>query len=312
MEKEIVTLAISGVANALTSKDSNHILAVSDDIYDQTLEVRQSTLNTYLINRVDTIDEIITENEEVIANSITDINENLNTIDSSVKSHKNLIQEHTNTLNNLNATIDARITPKIAGIIANAPENYDTLLEIAHYIETDSTRAAQILINIETLSKQVIQDKGVITSYDDLVEAGHYSGSYDNEKFVMFVLVNNTEIAQIKLKYSNQQVFIEKRTKIDDIWSEWNDIQHNTINLTFTQEDTNYIAYYTGSSGSLVIELPSEGTVTISGEIGLNGYYELENGTLTGTSFTKFLDMTGITSVKIVSNVNPISAKIYT
>lgn len=280
MEKEIVTLAISGVANALTSKDSNHILAVSDDIYDEDLEVRQSTLNTHLINRVDTIDDVI--------------------------------QEHTNTLNNLNTTIDDRITPKIAGIIANAPENYDTLVEIAHYIEEDNTRAAQILTNIQTLSKQVIQDKGVITSYDDLVEAGHYSGSYDNEKFVMFVLVNNTEIAQIKLKYSNQQIFIEKRTKIDDVWSEWNDVQHNTINLTFSQEGTNYIAYYTGSSGSLIIELPSEGIVTISGEVGLNGYYELENGTLTGVSFTKFLDMTGITSVKIVSNVNPTSAKIYT
>lgn len=210
----------------------------------------------------------------------------------------------TDRLEQISESVNPEALQQITQSISNISEQIDLL-------NTSVGNNTSLIQNLQN-NPESIRNKGIITSYDELTESGHYSGTCNDEQFVLFVLVNNSEIAQIKLKYNNQQALIEKRVRINGIWSEWNDITRNTINLAFVAEDSNYVAYYTGNSGSLVIELPSEGIITLTGEIGLNGYYELENGTLTGTSFTKFLDMTGITSVKIVSNVNPTSAKIYT
>lgn len=52
-------------------------------------------------------------------------------------------------------TIRAIAAEEVAKVVANAPEDYDTLKEIADYIDSDKTNAAQINNSISNINKEL-------------------------------------------------------------------------------------------------------------------------------------------------------------
>lgn len=91
------------------------------------------------------------------------------------------------------------------------------------------------------------------------------------------------------------------------------------MNLTFQKQDNgNYEVEYTGSTGTLQILAPIDTQMWVLGHAGVTDtegnkvYDSLENTYSKGESFLYLLDMTGLTSVKIICDKQPIKAMITT
>lgn len=80
------------------------------------------------------------------------------------------------------------------------------------------------------------------------------------------------------------------------------------MNLTFTAVEGKYEATYTGGTGALQIICEPGTEIYVMGTAGATEYHTLE--VMTGSKFLRWLDMTGLTSVKIVSDTKPITALI--
>lgn len=89
------------------------------------------------------------------------------------------------------------------------------------------------------------------------------------------------------------------------------------MNLTFQkQTNGNYEVEYTGSTGTLQVLAPIDTQMWVLGHAGVTDtksnkvYDTLENTYSKGESFLYLLDMTGLTSVKIICDKQPIKAMI--
>jgi hypothetical protein len=85
------------------------------------------------------------------------------------------------------------------------------------------------------------------------------------------------------------------------------------MELNFKQVNGNYEVEYTGSTGTLQILAPVDTQMWVLGNAGIsndNGkvYDNLENSYQKGESFINLIDMTGLTSVKIICDKQPIKA----
>lgn len=86
------------------------------------------------------------------------------------------------------------------------------------------------------------------------------------------------------------------------------------MELTFNQINGNYEVEYTGATASLQLIAPVNTQMWVLGHAGViddkgnKVYNALENSYQVGESFLNLLDMTGLTSVKIICDKQPIKA----
>ena len=77
------------------------------------------------------------------------------------------------------ATVEGSVAQRIAAIVANAPEKYDTLKEIATWIESDTDGAAKMQADIATLEVDKL-DKTSVSSWAKASTKPNYTASEIN------------------------------------------------------------------------------------------------------------------------------------
>ena len=77
------------------------------------------------------------------------------------------------------ATVEGSVAQRIAAIVANAPEKYDTLKEIATWIESDTDGAAKMQADIATLETDKL-DKTSVSSWAKASTKPEYTASEIN------------------------------------------------------------------------------------------------------------------------------------
>lgn len=107
-------------------------------------------MNIALINKI----KILILNELSRRNTILK-----NNINSAIKNVEKIALNNKKNIENLvipdNSSIEEIVNLAIAKIVSNAPEDLDTLKEIADYIESDKINAANINISIDSLTKTI-------------------------------------------------------------------------------------------------------------------------------------------------------------
>ena len=102
--------------------------------------------------------------------------------ESRAKKQEQLLQTAINVLNGTDeGSVHKAVVDGIATIVANAPENFDTLKEIANYIEEDETRAANISNQLSELNKKTSNvEKDVNTIKGDYVTKSYFDDAFEN------------------------------------------------------------------------------------------------------------------------------------
>ena len=110
------------------------------------------------------------------------------------------------------ATVDDKIATEIAKVVADAPEDFDTLKEVADYIASDKTRAAQIETAISDLSTNKADKTDIpdITNFATKAEVAAVDEKVDAIDLTPYATIEyvNSEIARIEEEIPDTSAFI--------------------------------------------------------------------------------------------------------
>lgn len=111
-----------------------------------------NSLNSLLRSSIASIKSKFINDINKLNSDISILNIHINDIEKIALNNKKLIE---NLVIPDNSSIESIINSSIAKIVADAPEDLDTLKEVADYIASDKTNAANIVIAIDSLTKNL-------------------------------------------------------------------------------------------------------------------------------------------------------------
>lgn len=197
-----ITAAINAlrteIVGTLGEGDSATLAAINDEL--DTLFIGFTNLSTSL-GEITINGKNIVEGENLAAKQITLAGGDIkvggsssvkdSTVEAAIASHQSAID----TLNGTGAgSVSKQVADAIAGVVNSAPEDFDTLKEIADYIASDKTNATQINNDLSAIKNYSVNGRkfseasnGAITLYDSDIS---YEAGADN------VYVKGTDVEE--------------------------------------------------------------------------------------------------------------------
>lgn len=197
-----ITAAINAlrteIVGTLGEGDSATLAAINDEL--DTLFIGFTNLSTSL-SEITINGKNIVEGDNVAAKQITLAGTDIkvggsssvkdSTVEAAIASHQSAID----TLNGTGAgSVSKQVADAIAGVVNSAPEDFDTLKEIADYIASDKTNATQINNDLAAIKNYSVNGRkfseasnGAITLYDSDIS---YEAGADN------VYVKGTDVEE--------------------------------------------------------------------------------------------------------------------
>lgn len=145
--------------------------ALSSDV---TTEVqRASSAETALGAKIDAIFKPDSEGKEASGSVVTYVNKKIEAVNSAASTLASKVTANENAIATLNGSADTEgsvaktVATEIAKVVAEAPENFDTLKEIADWIANDKTGAAKMQADIAKLNGGETVDGSVAKALKD-------------------------------------------------------------------------------------------------------------------------------------------------
>lgn len=139
------------------------------------------------------------------------------TVEAAIASHQSAID----TLNGTGAgSVSKQVADAIAGVVDSAPEDFDTLKEIADYIASDKTNATQINNDLSAIKNYSVNGKkfsvatdGAVTLSAEDIEFNNPDGATDYP----FIGATDVHYALLGLSNYTKALNNNKQDKIDDL-----------------------------------------------------------------------------------------------
>ncbi|MBO5217540.1 MAG: hypothetical protein J6B41_07345 [Alistipes sp.] len=150
------------------------LVANSNSLYEGLEEIRINDKAVY--NRTDGATPITLAGTDIKVGGSSSVKDS--TVEAAIASHQSAID----TLNGTGAgSVSKQVADAIAGVVNSAPEDFDTLKEIADYIASDKTNATQINNDLSAIKNYSVNGKKFSAAEDGAVTIGAgdvaYSGT---------------------------------------------------------------------------------------------------------------------------------------
>lgn len=219
-----ITAAINAlrteIVGTLGEGDSATLEAINDEL--DTLFIGITNLATSL-SEITINGKNIVEGDNVAAKQITLAGGDIkvggsssvkdSTVEAAIASHQSAID----TLNGTGAgSVSKQVADAIAGVVNSAPEDFDTLKEIADYIASDKTNATQINNDLSAIKNYSVNGKKFSAAEDGAVTIGAgdvaYSGALND-----YLESQNVAAALNQAEASFKTMDTNKQDKITDL-----------------------------------------------------------------------------------------------
>ena len=209
-------LTVNAAANE-TNVTGDIITKVSSN--GQSIDVNKTAVGNLLLtgfttekDKVTTIKSI--SDSDSLNGALSQFEFHLNNLDSSI----NLLNRDAKPVVSIANTATSIAVAKVAEVVASAPEKYDTLKEIADYIESDTTGAANVATNITNIQTDITNLKTADTQHGEAIEG--LETKLDGVDETVIKTIQNL-IATTKFTYKNeektlQEIFTDLSQAVDN------------------------------------------------------------------------------------------------
>lgn len=258
---------VIGLANAYSDQKYNDASNLIDTrINDVTLSVTElsNTVNNVIDGVKDSLDDEITnrENADIALRELIEA-ENSSRIESdeSIKSNIQTLNDKVALIigddkdKNIRTIANEEAAIEVAKVIADAPDSLNTLKEIADYIATDTTNAAQMVSDIEGLKNNM---SSINETVDTLINGDvNVAGSVDhkvNDAFNDRLVVNGLPVDNVTLEEAEASSLL-RVISIDGVKHYY--VTNMATNMLYKKEDGTFVNLndYITNLNNRIIEL---------------------------------------------------------